>query len=131
MKTGAKSVDETKAQVAVGSRELLDINRHSENESVAQASTDLRVDVATCRRTISSLEEHVDDSWSLLQLLDMLSCPAAESLPLVRLAQTSQECADLRALASLWQSLGHPTSGFWRVTRVFYNRTEHSYKWMS
>ncbi len=78
----------------------------------------------------SSLVERADASWSLLQLLDMLSCRVARNLPLARLARTNRARRELLALANLWKSLGHPVTGFWRETRVFYNCMEWSYLWM-
>jgi hypothetical protein len=67
-------------------------------------------------------------SLSLLSLLDVLSCPKVGEAEIQRLARTKAHRNDLRALVSLWQSLGCPTSVFWRECRVFCNRIVDSYE---
>jgi len=64
----------------------------------------------------------IDGSHSLLSLLDVLTCPEVGESQIRRLAKTQKIQDELRALVSLWQSLGHPTSALWRYTYVDYNR---------
>lgn len=79
-------------------------------------------------RTVSTLGAGVDVSLSLLQLLDMLSCPVVGEAEILHLARTIPQRRELEALVNLWRSLGRPTSIFWRETRVFYNRIVDSYE---
>jgi hypothetical protein len=69
-----------------------------------------------------------DVSLSLLSLLDVMSCPVGGAAEIEHLGQTDPQRQELQALVNLWQSLGRPTSPFWRETRVFYNRIVDSYK---
>ena len=69
-----------------------------------------------------------DVSISLLQLLVVMSCPRVAEAEIQRLGKTDPQRQELRALVSLWQSLGCPTSVFWRECRVFCNRILDSYE---
>jgi len=69
----------------------------------------------------------LDHSLTLLGLLDVLSCLLTGEAEIECLAQTDLDRQHLRALVNLRQSLGRPTSVFWRETRVFYNRIVDSY----
>ena len=75
----------------------------------------------------TTLGAHADVSLSLLQLLDVMSCPKVGEAEIECLARTRPQRQELQALINLWQSLGCPTSVFWRETRVFYNRIVGSY----
>ena len=75
----------------------------------------------------ASLGAGADVSLSLLQLLDVMSCEKGGEAEVANLARTSPQRQELQALINLWQSLGRPTSVFWRETRVFYNRIVDSY----
>ncbi len=66
-------------------------------------------------------------SLSLLQLLDVMSCENGGEAEVANLARTSPHRHELQSLVHLWQSLGRPSSVFWRETRVFYNRIVDSY----
>ncbi len=106
------------------------MSHHNKNENEPQGDAPYLAGDTTPHRTISSLEERADGlgpSWSLLQLLDMLVYPKAESLPMVCLTRTNQQRQEPRALADLWKSLGHPVSEFSREPRVLYKRIEDSY----
>lgn len=71
----------------------------------------------------SNLGSDDDVSLSLLSLLDVMSCPTSGQFEIARLARNdAQRMEELQALTNLWQSLGRPTSEFWRETRVFCNR---------
>jgi hypothetical protein len=68
------------------------------------------------RTSTNRTDESRGHPLSLLSLLDTISCPTRTSRFLVK---TDIEWEHLKALASLWQSLGRPTSVFWRETVVY------------
>lgn len=102
-------------------------NLRSENESASGCNPDgTGLQEYPYKKT--NLGGGADVSLSLLSLLDMLSCPKAGAAEIQRLVRTAPERQELQGLANLWQSLGRPTSVFWRESRVFYNRIVDSYK---
>ena len=110
------------AAPAVGSSALLGgISRHSGNES----GGDQGGAMYPYRKT--SLGGGADVSTSLLSLLGVLTCPKVGEAEIQRLARTSIHRREIEALVNLWQSLGRPTSVFWRECRVFCNRILDSY----
>jgi hypothetical protein len=85
---------------------------HSESENAAPLKQDNQ-------DTSANHKGEYGHSLSLLSLLDMLACPKGSGgFPV----KTDLERRHLEALVSLWQSLGRPTSVFWRETRVYYER---------
>jgi hypothetical protein len=70
-----------------------------------------------------SEDEPLGRPLSLLSLLNTISCPKRTERFLVK---TNAEWNDLQALASLWQSLGRPTSVFWRETLVYPEKVQQS-----
>jgi hypothetical protein len=64
----------------------------------------------------SRKDEPLGRPLSLLSLLNTVSCPRRTERFLVK---TNEEWAHLKALSNLWQSLGRPTSVFWRETMVY------------
>lgn len=100
-------------------------DRHSKNGSDTDCMARTSQDEYPYKKT--TLGGGADVSLSLLQLLDVLSCPKVGKSEIEWMARTSTERHEIEALVSLWQSLGRPTSVFWRECRVFRNRMVDSY----
>jgi len=103
-----------------------EINQHRQNGNGISGSQGCsHLDEYPRRKT--TLGAGADVSLSLLSLLDVMSCSINGEPEIHHLARTEADRRELQALKDLWQSLGRPTSVFWRETRVFYNRILDSY----
>ncbi len=126
MKTNPESHGTEQKANGVVSSALLDINRRSENGSDMD-SPQCETSPCTYPYKSTTLGAGADVSLSLLQLLDVMSCENGGEAEVANLARTSPHRHELQSLVRLWQSLGRPSSVFWRETRVFYNRIVDSY----
>ena len=92
----------------------------TQNDSAVRLDASRPVPTLSLIDRIANLPVQNDLSLSLLEVLSLAECPLTGFSQ--EMGKTPLEREEFRALSNLWQSLGRPTSVFWRETDVFVNR---------